>query len=65
MNTEITYEDAIKELNLIVAQLEDGEMPIDQMGEKIKHSLHLIQICKTKLQTTNENIQEIIGEIME
>lgn len=63
MKEEIKYEEAIMELETIVSELEKGEISIDIMSEKIKHSLELIEVCKTKLKTTQEDVKKIIEEI--
>lgn len=63
MKEEIKYEEAIKELETIVSELEKGEISIDIMSKKIKHSLELIEVCKTKLKTTQEDVKKIIEEI--
>lgn len=63
MKEEIKYEEAIMELETIVSELEKGEISIDIMSEKIKYSLELIEVCKTKLQTTQEDVKKIIEEI--
>lgn len=65
MEKPISYEEAIDKLEEIVLELESGRIPIDIMGEKIKLSLELINICKTKLKTTQEDVKKIIEEIMD
>ncbi|MFA7081850.1 MAG: exodeoxyribonuclease VII small subunit [Bacteroidales bacterium] len=62
MKTE-TYTQKFEELKKIVKDLEKGDIAIDEMTEKIKIALSLIQECKQSLNTVNEDISKIIEEI--
>ena len=62
MKTE-TYTQKFEELKKIVKDLEKGDIAIDEMTEKIKKALVLIQDCKQSLNTVNEDVSKIIDEI--
>ena len=62
MKTE-TYTRKFEELTKIVKDLEKGDIAIDEMTEKIKKALVLIQDCKQSLNTVNEDVSKIIDEI--
>ncbi|MDD2191398.1 MAG: exodeoxyribonuclease VII small subunit [Bacteroidales bacterium] len=62
MKTE-TYTQKFEELSKIVKDLEKGDIAIDEMTEKIKKALVLIQDCKQSLNTVNEDVSKIIDEI--
>ena len=62
MKTE-TYTQKFEELTHIVKDLEKGDIAIDEMTEKIKIALGLIQDCKKSLNTVNEDVSKIIEEI--
>lgn len=62
MKTE-TYTQKFEELTHIVKDLEKGDIAIDEMTEKIKIALGLIQDCKKSLNTVNEDVGKIIEEI--
>ncbi|HET8855454.1 MAG TPA: exodeoxyribonuclease VII small subunit [Salinimicrobium sp.] len=63
MNEEITYTDAYVELQQIVLEMENSEITIDQLENKIKRAATLLKICKDKLYRTEKNVQEILEEI--
>jgi len=65
MEKKITYTDAIEELETIVAEIEQGEISIDTLSEKVKRAAELIKICKQKLSSTEEDVNKILGEIKE
>lgn len=54
------YEEAIKELETIVSQIEQNELDIDQLTERLKEAQKLIKLCKDKLYTTDEQIKAML-----
>jgi len=64
MTTNLTYNKALGELEKIVKQIESEEIQLDALSEKIKRATELIEFCKTKLRTTEEEFEKsrsIIG----
>ncbi|MEQ8703625.1 MAG: exodeoxyribonuclease VII small subunit [Phaeodactylibacter sp.] len=53
---KITYEEAIKELQETVAQLQEDEVSIDELSAKVKRAAALITYCREKLRATEEEI---------
>lgn len=60
---ELNYTEAFDELQQIVADLEDGEISVDELSLKIKRASELIKICKTKLASTEEDVNQILKEL--
>ena len=63
MSDKINYTDAFIELQEIVSQIEEGEISVDELSEKVKRAAKLIKICKTKLTTTEEDVDKILKEL--
>ena len=63
MNNDIKYTDAFDELQRIVAEIESGEISVDELSEKVNRAAFLIKICKTKLTTTQEDVNKILKEL--
>ena len=63
MKQEINYTDAFNELQTIVSDIEQGEISVDELSEKVKRAAHLITICKRKLTTTEEDVSKILKEL--
>lgn len=53
----------MKELEEIVAEIEQGEISIDSLSEKVKRASELIRICKAKLTSTEEDVNKILEEL--
>ena len=63
MSEEIKYTEAFEELQQIVQEIEEGEISVDELSLKVKRAAQLIKICKMKLTTTEENVNEILKEL--
>jgi len=63
MSEELTYSDAFAELQQIVADIEDGEISVDELSAKVKRASELIAICKKKLTSTEEDVNQILKEL--
>jgi exodeoxyribonuclease VII small subunit len=63
MSDEIKYTDAFEELQQIVLEIEEGEITVDELAVKVKRAAQLIKICKNKLATTEEDVNEILKEL--
>ncbi|MCX6251496.1 MAG: exodeoxyribonuclease VII small subunit [Bacteroidetes bacterium] len=60
MKKELTYETAFKELKEIVKNLEQEDISIDILSEKIKSAIELIHFCREKLLLTDREIEETL-----
>ena len=49
MSKEPNYTEAFEELQEIVLEIEQGEISVDALSEKVKRAAVLIKICKAKL----------------
>ena len=63
MSDITNYELAFTELQKIVTEIEKGEISVDELSEKVKRAALLIKFCKTKLQTTEEDVNAILAEL--
>lgn len=57
------YNDAVKEIEEILAKIENGELDVDDLTENVKRVAELIKLCKEKLHKTDEEIQKILQSI--
>lgn len=65
MEKMINYTEAISELEMIVSEIEQGEITIDILSEKVKRASELIKICKAKLTATEEDVSKILEDLKE
>lgn len=57
---ELTYKEALAEIEEILAKVEDNKLDIDELGEKVKRVSDLLTFCKSKLRETEENVGNIL-----
>lgn len=63
MNNKPSYQEAFEELQQIVTEIEEGEIQVDELSEKVKRAAFLIKICKTKLTATEEDVSKILKDL--
>ncbi|MBS1928453.1 MAG: exodeoxyribonuclease VII small subunit [Chitinophagaceae bacterium] len=63
MKEQISYTEAFEELQTIVSEIEEGEISVDELSEKVKRASALIKICKNKLSSTEEDVSKILKEL--
>jgi exodeoxyribonuclease VII small subunit len=57
---KINYTESMKRLEEIVAQIESGELELDQLADKLKEANKLIAKCQAKLTQTEEEVKKIM-----
>ena len=60
---QLSYKQALEELEKIVDEIENGEIDVDLLAEKVKRATFLSQICKSKLRKTQEELDKMLREI--
>lgn len=65
MIPKMTYSEAFEELQLIVNEIESGEISVDLLSEKVKRASALIRFCKEKLTNTEADVNQILKELEE
>ena len=58
----LKYEEAMTRLEDIVADMENGNLDIDSLCEKVKTAQKLIKMCRDKLTRTDEEIRKILTD---
>ena len=61
MTDSMKYEEAMHELERIVARMENDELDIDSLADQQRRAQQLIMICKAKLTKADEELKEILS----
>jgi len=61
----ISYNEAMSEVEEILEKIENEELDVDDLAEKVKRVSVLLKICKDKLLKTNEQVEQILKEMEE
>lgn len=62
MDNQVKYEEAMRQLEEIVAKIENNELDIDELTTQLKKAKELISLCKEKLVKTDEELKRILEE---
>jgi len=62
---ELSYSDAINEMEMIISKIENQELDIDNLSANVKRVAELLTFCKMKLKNTEEEVQKILKEFEE
>ena len=52
-----TYEQALAELDRLVAQMEGGQLPLDQLLDGYRRGAELLNFCRAKLQDVEAQVK--------
>ncbi len=63
MSNNQTYQQAIEELEAIVNEIENDDISVDELSEKVKRASQLIVLCKTKLTKTEQEVSKVLEEM--
>lgn len=59
---ELTYEAAIERLEKLAKEMENGDLPIDQLATKLNEAQQLLLFCKDKLTKADEEVRKLLEE---
>ncbi|KFZ30453.1 exodeoxyribonuclease VII small subunit [Pseudidiomarina salinarum] len=59
---DLTFEQAMQQLEEIVVQLEQGELPLEQALEKFEKAVSLSRISQNKLQQAEQKVSKLLQQ---
>jgi exodeoxyribonuclease VII small subunit len=62
---ELTYSQALAELEKIVEDIENEDIEVDRLLEQTKRASYLLRYCREKLKTTEGEVKKVLEEIGE
>ena len=60
---ELSYDDAILELQTILTSLQDETLSLDHLTESIKRASELLESCNHRLRSTEEEVNKVINKL--
>ena len=61
MKTNLTYSKAFADLEKIVSQIEEDEIQVDELAEKVRQAKELIEFCENKLRAVETEVEQATG----
>jgi exodeoxyribonuclease VII small subunit len=62
MNPQKSFDEAWQALQQLVAEVEDENLPLDQLAEKVKAARQLMKYCEAKLRSIEQDLQQTEDE---
>ncbi|MBN2263390.1 MAG: exodeoxyribonuclease VII small subunit [Prolixibacteraceae bacterium] len=62
-NKKQSYRESIEEIENILASIENDELDVDDLAEKVKRVTGLLKYCKDKLYKTQEEVENVLKEM--
>ncbi|HEY0859069.1 MAG TPA: exodeoxyribonuclease VII small subunit [Albitalea sp.] len=56
-DTPDTYEQALSELERLVAAMEGGQLPLDQLLESYQRGAELLKLCRARLEAVEQQVK--------
>jgi exodeoxyribonuclease VII small subunit len=63
VNKNLSYEKAYAELEKIAQEIEDEEVSVDALAEKVKRASQLVTFCQNKLKATEDEVSKILSNM--
>tara|TARA_B100001564_G_C20343448_1_gene535626 strand:- start:129 stop:347 length:219 start_codon:yes stop_codon:yes gene_type:complete len=60
---DLSYDEAIKELNDILSSLQDETLSIDQLTDSIKRASALLETCNSRIISTEKEVNSVIQKL--
>ncbi len=57
----LSFGEAVTEVEDILAGLEDDNIDIDKLGEEVRRAVELIQVCRGKLEKTDNEVKQLVA----
>lgn len=61
MEKNKTFEESLLKLEVIIRELESGEVPLDDMVKKYTEAMELVKFCNQKLASATETVNKILN----
>lgn len=63
MAEEITYREALEELEAILEAIEEEQVDVDELAVKVKRSAELIRLCRSRIDAAATEVEAVVQEI--
>lgn len=63
MSDDLSYADAIAELESIVATLERDELDVDVLATRVSRAAELIKLCRDRIGCTRIEVERLVADL--
>lgn len=62
MAKKMTYNSALEEINLILKEIENGEIDVDSLEQKLFKAKELFNYCEDKLRNVEKSVNQVLDD---
>jgi exodeoxyribonuclease VII small subunit len=62
MEKKETYNEAVEKLRTIVEYIENGDLDVEALSEKVREASRLLQLCREKLFKADEEVRKVMDD---
>ncbi|MDR1592626.1 MAG: exodeoxyribonuclease VII small subunit [Prevotellaceae bacterium] len=62
MQKNLTYQQAVEQLEAIVAGIENHSLGVDDLMEQVKQATELANFCRQQLRVADKRIEQLLSE---
>ncbi len=62
--SDFSYDAAMQEIQNIVAELQNENVGVDALAEKVHRASELIKMCREKLRQTESDVKDALGDFI-
>lgn len=59
----LTYAQAVEELEAILAELEDDDLDVDHLAERVGRAASLVRLCRERITGTRVEVERIVADL--
>lgn len=63
MVDDISWADAISELEMILTRLDDDALDVDVLATQVARAAELITLCRDRIASTKLEVERIVGDL--
>jgi len=61
-DTEVSFEDALSQLEEVVHRMETGESPLESLVENYQSGVRLLKVCRSKIERAEMKVKEVTDQ---
>jgi len=62
--TSLKFGEAREMLEKILREIEDNEVDVDELADRVRTAAELIRVCKDKLERTKMEVEKVVAELI-
>ena len=62
MSHDAKYREAVQQLDDIIAQIENEDIDVDELSQRVKEAVDLLRLCKAKIDKAELEVKQVVED---